>query len=282
MRPSDRPESVRSGRRWGLALGLLGPFVAAATLVPFRDRLAGVDPALVLVQVVLAAGAVGGRLAGLLGAASATVAFDVFLTRPYGSLRIDEARDIATTALLAAVGLAGALLVERVRQHASRAALLAASLQRLERFVELIGGSETAHRQIDLACQELTALLDLKACRYEPGPCAPDDVRLGHGPCGYPAARPAPAVWCSRCGIGASTSATSCSCPCARRAASTPWAPGDRSTPTFPAAHRPSDTSERRRFRAPAVADGSRRRRPWCRGPRPRTLAGARAARRGG
>jgi K+-sensing histidine kinase KdpD len=171
-----------------IVVATVAPVAVAAALVPLRDRTVNVNLALVLVLVVLAAGALAGRLGGLLAAASAALSYDVLLTRPYGSLRINESQDVVTTVLLATVGMTAAILVERVRRHAARAASTQRALDRLERVTELISGADTRQRQLRLACEELTTLLDLKACRYQRGPSAPTDVHLEHGTVRVPGA----------------------------------------------------------------------------------------------
>jgi hypothetical protein len=162
-----------------LAAGM--PVVVACLLLPLRGHTVNVNLALVLVLAVLAGGAIAGRLGGVLAAVTAALSFDILLTRPYGSLRIDGGDDVVTTILLAAVGVTSAILVERVRRHAAQAATTASSLQRLERVTELNSGSQSRERLVRLACDELTSMLDLKACRYAPGPPPVDSIRFEHG-----------------------------------------------------------------------------------------------------
>src|SRR5437763_7128342 len=100
--------SVDRGSPWpddastavGVAIGTFGPLAVAALCIPLRGHVATANLALVFVLVVVAAGAAGGRLAGLAGAVVSTMAYDFFLTRPYGSLKIDRAADFETAVLL--------------------------------------------------------------------------------------------------------------------------------------------------------------------------------------
>jgi len=92
--------------RLALVLGLLAPFAVSAVLVPFRDRLANTDVALVLVVVVVAIAANGYRVAGILAALSAGVWFDFFFTEPFQRLTIADRSDIETFVLLLVVGIA--------------------------------------------------------------------------------------------------------------------------------------------------------------------------------
>ena len=66
-----------------LVAGLVGPFLVALALVPFRTDLSRTNAALILVVVVVAVAALGSRTAGVLAALSAAAWFDFFLTRPY-------------------------------------------------------------------------------------------------------------------------------------------------------------------------------------------------------
>jgi hypothetical protein len=54
---------------------LLGPFLVALALVPFRTDLSNTNAALILVVVVVAVAAVGNRVAGAVAALSAAVWF---------------------------------------------------------------------------------------------------------------------------------------------------------------------------------------------------------------
>src|SRR5947207_715063 len=89
----------------GLGVAALGPLVVASLLVIVRDHIAGSNAALVFVIVVVLAAALGGRWAGFTAAVISAMSYDFFLTRPYGSLKIDELEDIVATVLLLAVGL---------------------------------------------------------------------------------------------------------------------------------------------------------------------------------
>ena len=88
----------------GLGVAALGPLVVASLLVIVRDHMARSNAALVFVIVVVLAAALGGRWAGFTAAVVSAMSYDFFLTRPYGSLKIDDAEDIVATVLLLAVG----------------------------------------------------------------------------------------------------------------------------------------------------------------------------------
>src|SRR5262245_57684166 len=96
---NDRREFVAG------TIGVLAPIAVGALLVPLRQEPVSTNLALILVVVVVLAGAVGGRGAGVLAAITATLAFDFFLTQPYLSLHIHSADDVETAVLLLIVGL---------------------------------------------------------------------------------------------------------------------------------------------------------------------------------
>lgn len=89
--------------RVAVIMALVLPLAVSVALVPFRTTIPNTDAALVLVAVVVAVGANGNRLAGILAAASAALWFDFFLTSPYERLAITHRTDIETTVLLQSV-----------------------------------------------------------------------------------------------------------------------------------------------------------------------------------
>ena len=89
----------------GLGVAAIGPIIVASLLVLVRDHLARSNAALVFVIVVVLAAALGGRWAAIVAALVSAISYDFFLTRPYGSLKIDDAEDIVATVLLLVVGL---------------------------------------------------------------------------------------------------------------------------------------------------------------------------------
>ena len=72
------------------AAALVLPLGVAAILVPFRSSFANTASALVLVAVIVAVAVAGNRFSGLVATVSATLWFDLFLTRPYGRLAISH------------------------------------------------------------------------------------------------------------------------------------------------------------------------------------------------
>jgi K+-sensing histidine kinase KdpD len=175
--------SLRTFDRDRLAViaALVGPFVVAAMLALVRSHVANTNAALVLVLVVVAVGANGDRLAGVLAALSAGVWFDFFLTRPYGHFTITRRADVETTLLLLAVGVAVtelALWGRRKHELASRDAGYLAGIQSAAEVIAA-GGSSAA--LITSVTAELTKILGLATCRFEYGVAGVGDpVRLRH------------------------------------------------------------------------------------------------------
>lgn len=154
----------------GAALGGLAALALAALLLPLRDELANTSIALILVLPVLLGAVIGGAAGGAVSSLSATASFDFFFTRPYNSLTISRAQDLETALLLLVVGL----LVGTVAAHGRRASVAAEraglDVRRIHRVAELVADGSSAEAVIDEATVQLTAMLNLAACPYEPQP----------------------------------------------------------------------------------------------------------------
>lgn len=173
LAPADSRRLLRrlvSSRDRNAVLGaLIGPFVTVLVLVPFRDSFANTDAALILVLAIVAVAATGNRVAGVLGALSAAVWFDVFLTRPYERLTITDRADLETTALLLAVGVGVTELAawgHRQRAFADRDAGYLAGIQAV---AEAVAVGRSSGDLIDEVSRQLTQVLGLRACRFQYG-----------------------------------------------------------------------------------------------------------------
>jgi K+-sensing histidine kinase KdpD len=151
-------------------VAVVAPVGAALALVPLRAHVLNTNLALVLVLVVLGAAVAGGRPAGVTSALSAALAYDFFLTVPYGSFTMERGDDIETTVLLAVIGLISGELVEWARRNEAAAIARRRELDRVQRRAELAAGGERPGRLIEMSAKELTEMLDLKVCRYVPKP----------------------------------------------------------------------------------------------------------------
>jgi len=120
----------------GATLGLGLVVALSAVLVPFRSEITRATPALVLVIAVVVADLVGGRLASVITAAAAAVAFNLAFIRPYWTLNIAIVDDIVAFAVFTGVGIAIGTLVavqaDRRRVAERRARELQELNQRLE------------------------------------------------------------------------------------------------------------------------------------------------------
>jgi Domain of unknown function (DUF4118) len=168
--------SYLSRDRVAIAAALAAPVAAAAVLLPFRASWSNTNAALVLVVVVVAVATTGNRVAGGIAALSAAAWFDFFFTRPYERFTIASSADIKTAILLFLVGLAVSQLAARARRLQVTAITDAAYLARIYDTAELTKTARSPDLVVDQVREQLTELLDLKGCRFEPGSL------LGHPP----------------------------------------------------------------------------------------------------
>jgi hypothetical protein len=165
--------SMRAWRSPGAAIVVLSvaaPVGVAAAAVGLRGELDNTNVALALAVVVVLAAFRGGLLASGLASVSSAVAFDLWQTKPYGSLRIAGLRDTITTALLLLVGLAAGLLRERERASRGDEDAERQEFAHLQRFARLTAAGADADDLIAAAEAELSDLLGLRDCRFEPFP----------------------------------------------------------------------------------------------------------------
>ncbi len=154
----------------GLGVAALGPIVVASLLVIVRDHLARSNSALVFVVVVVVAAALGGRWTGIAAAVVSAISYDFFLTRPYGSLKIDQGEDIVATVLLLVVGLiVGEIVVWAHRGH-RQSQRGSDEIARLHRVAEQVAAGNSANQVLASVCAELSELLSLRDCRFERHP----------------------------------------------------------------------------------------------------------------
>src|SRR3989440_1170502 len=150
----------------GLGLAALGPLVVASLLVTVRDHMARFNAAVVVVIVVVLAAALGGRWAGVTAAVISAMSYDFFLTRPYGSLKIDELEDIVATVLLLAVGvIVGEVVVWAHRGHRQKKRGQD-EITRLHRVAEQVAAGAPAPDRLGAVRAEVTHPLSLPACPF--------------------------------------------------------------------------------------------------------------------
>jgi Domain of unknown function (DUF4118) len=170
---SSAPRRSASGDRIlaaGVAVAAIGPIVVASVLVLVRDHTASANTALVLVVVVIIAAALGGRWPGIISAAISAICFDFFLTRPYGSLKIDNSDDIIATILLLTVGLIVGEVVVWARRGHRQSRRGRDEIARLHRVAEQVAAGSSADDVLAAVCTELRQLLSLRSCEFERPP----------------------------------------------------------------------------------------------------------------
>lgn len=162
-------------RAAAFVLGGMVPVVMAGGLVSMRETLQNANVALILVVIVVCAGALGGRGAGAVAAVSSAVSFNFFHTQPYLRLTIDSADDAETTMLLLVVGL----IVGHLAAGRRQARYFARSeIQRIHRMAGLVARGDETPVVILAAEEELVDLLRLASCHFEPPSSFPPLPRI--------------------------------------------------------------------------------------------------------
>jgi K+-sensing histidine kinase KdpD len=154
----------------GIGLGSLGAIVVAGALVGVRDQLGPTNAALILLLFVLLAAIIGGRRAGAVVAVVAGISFDFFHTKPYGSFTISDGQEIITMVLLMAVGMAIgeiAIRADRIRDTTYRRDT---GVRRIHTIASIAAAGHSSEEVIAAVCRELTAVLRLDRCWFEPAP----------------------------------------------------------------------------------------------------------------
>lgn len=188
-RPADarRPAAPARGAAASPRAGEPGPvgfarahpvgLVAVSAVVPVLlcwalsagTHVAPTTASIALVLPVVAAAATGSRAAGVASALGAALAFDYFLTVPYRSLRIADPADIETAVLLLVVGLAVSEIALRARRQQARLSREQGYLDGLLSTAGAVAaGSATADQLVEVVRGQLTELLQLDRCRFDP------------------------------------------------------------------------------------------------------------------
>jgi K+-sensing histidine kinase KdpD len=119
-----------------LGVGLVAGLSAA--MVPLRGDITRASPALVLVIPIVLAGLVGGRLAAVVTAAGAALAFNFAFIPPYWTLEIHTPDDIVALAVFGFVALVVGTLVAREGERRQSAEDRATELQALNDELEAV------------------------------------------------------------------------------------------------------------------------------------------------
>ena len=258
-----------SQQAFGLAIGGFVPLVIAGLLVPFRtDSVVAANIALVFVIVVVIAAAEGGRVAGVVAAVVSTLSFDFFFTRPFQSLKIDNADDIGTAVLLLVISLIVAQLVgfahrsrqaerPQPRRHGAGPPRCRA---RGRRGADRRGRRRGRHRDHRAALAPRLPATERSGSPSTPGDRPPRRSTPGTGATSGTSSPCPTRVRSSACSVVAASSAASCSSPaptsaCRSTSAGSRWRSPTNSVPpsrlTRPARHRTRTSPPRRARRRP-------------------------------
>jgi Domain of unknown function (DUF4118) len=175
--PGSEPGIDPTGLVIGVAVGIPAAVAVGAVMALARDVFDQTEAALILMIVVVAVAALGGRAAGVITAFAAVVAFDFFHTQPYLSLSIDSRDDVETTILLLIAGVIVGTLASWGRQAKHRASDARSEINRIHRVAEVAASGAEVATVIGVAQDELRALLTLRTCRFEAIPYEDDDLR---------------------------------------------------------------------------------------------------------
>jgi K+-sensing histidine kinase KdpD len=143
------------------------PLLATAVLVPFRQSVSSANLALVLVVAVVGVAAIGNRTAAIVGAAVTALAYDVFLTQPYGSPAIAEPSELLTAVLLLVVGVAVAAISSWARRQREVAVERTDDLGLVYHVVDQVAGGASSEELVALGEREIKALLDASSVRFD-------------------------------------------------------------------------------------------------------------------
>ena len=151
-----------------LAAAIGAPIAAAAALIPVQSQIGNTNVALVLVVVVVAVATLGRQLAAAVAALSAAAWFDFFHTQPHYSFTINAHDDVVTACVLLVVGLVVGELAVRSRRHKAAAVDGSNDIARIHAIAELAASGEEPDFVIMAVAGEITQILALRDCRYEP------------------------------------------------------------------------------------------------------------------
>lgn len=165
--------------RLAVAVGcLVLPPLGALGLSAVRHAVATSADALILVAFVIVVAVLADRLSGYLATVSSAAWFDFFLTRPYDRFAIDHRPDIETFVALLVVGVGVTELAEWSRRSRRRHDVSARLMAAVAEGAALGASGESARAVVDRSEELLVEVLELRACRYEPGDLEPPRARL--------------------------------------------------------------------------------------------------------
>lgn len=162
----------------GLALGVILAIAVGGLLGSVRSQVDQANVALALAGVVALAAFTGGRIAGAGAGLAAAAAFDVFHTRPYGSLAIKGGGDVVTTIGLVVLGLAIGHLASSRNEGWARQRRAQAEVDGLYRVARLTAAGAEVGEVVRAVEDEVARTLGLVACTYRAGALPPAGTEL--------------------------------------------------------------------------------------------------------
>jgi K+-sensing histidine kinase KdpD len=166
-RPSVDAAELRASLTIGMAVGVPAAVGVGAFLALFRSVFDATNAALVLMIVVVAVAALGGRAAGMVTALAAVASFDFFHTKPYLSLAIDSRDDVETALLLLVAAVMVGTIASWGRSAHRREGTARSEVKRIHRVAESAVSGTPAAEVIAVAQEELRGLLSLHEARFE-------------------------------------------------------------------------------------------------------------------
>ena len=148
-------------------MALLAMAVAGA-LVGVRDDLDNANVALLLMAIVVVAGVLGGRVAGITVALVSSLSFNFFHTQPYQSLRINRGNDVITVVLLFVSGLVVGEVATRRRGARQVAASRSVEVERLHDVARRVAEARPLTEVWDAVHTDLVEALDATDVWFEP------------------------------------------------------------------------------------------------------------------
>lgn len=170
-----RTQPIRSQAPVILAAAVL-PLLVCLLLSTVRDTIENTNAALILVLLVVGAGSLGSRAAGLTAAVSSAVGFDFFLTAPYESLRILGREDVETAVLLVLIGVAVTEIALWGRRQQARASEQRGYLDGILQTTAALADAAPTATLIEAVETQLVDLLDLDQATFVRRPVAGSPV----------------------------------------------------------------------------------------------------------
>jgi len=167
--PTERQPLGATRLRLAYVAAIFVPLAVGALMIPWRDEL-DQSTALILVVPVLLVALAGGIGPGLLAAVSATVTFDVLLTRPYFGFSIHGNDDVVAAVTLLIVGAVVGTVASRLATVDVRAGARRRTIGQFTTFVNFVAsGGVVDNGIIDAAGTALKDILGLVSCEWLPG-----------------------------------------------------------------------------------------------------------------